>query len=134
MVAVDLLHFDWYQQTLRATYPALQIPGPFPWPETLSSANPSRAVCYIQYSDKTEIDCSPAFDKQGSFFISSRSRRVSPISGEIRRSQTALERTAWSASHLCRQDKPTVMVRRNALTDPYIRTKSEGWLSRGMLR
>ena len=58
VVAVDLLHFDWYQETLRATYPSLSVPGPFPWPETLSGANPSRAVCYVRYSDETEMDCS----------------------------------------------------------------------------
>ena len=60
IVAVDLLHFDWYQENLRATYPSLVVPGPFPWPETLASANPSRAVCYAGYSDRTELNCSQA--------------------------------------------------------------------------
>jgi hypothetical protein len=58
VVAGDLLHFNWYQENLRATYPSLIIPGPFPWPETIAIANPSRAVCYAQYSDRPEIDCS----------------------------------------------------------------------------
>jgi hypothetical protein len=58
VVAVDLMHFDWYQETLRATYPSLVLPGPFPWPETLAAANASRPACYARYSDRTEIDCS----------------------------------------------------------------------------
>lgn len=58
VLAEDLLHFDWYQQTLRATYPSLVVPGPFPWPQSIASANPSRPVCYVQYSDHPEMDCS----------------------------------------------------------------------------
>ena len=58
VLAVDLLHFDWYQETLRSTYPALVVPAPFPWPETILSANPSRPACYAEYSDKSRIDCS----------------------------------------------------------------------------
>ena len=59
VLAVDLLHFDWYQENLRATYPALNIPTPFPFPETILSANPSRPVCYVEYFDAASIDCSP---------------------------------------------------------------------------
>jgi hypothetical protein len=59
VVAEDLLHFDWYQENLRATYPSLVVPGPFPWPETIAAANPSRAVCFVRYSDAPEIECSP---------------------------------------------------------------------------
>jgi hypothetical protein len=58
VLAEDLLHFDWYQENLRATYPSLVVPGPFPWPETIAIANPSRTLCYVQYSDRTEMDCS----------------------------------------------------------------------------
>jgi hypothetical protein len=58
VLAEDLLHFDWYQETLRATYPELVIPGPFPWPETIALANPSRTICYVQYADQTEMECS----------------------------------------------------------------------------
>ena len=58
VVAVDLLHFDWYQENLRSIYPALKIPGPFPWPETIAEANRSRAACHVQYRDHTEMDCS----------------------------------------------------------------------------
>ena len=56
--ATDLLHFDWYQETLQVTYPALVVPGPFPWPETIVRANPTRAICYVQYSGHPEMDCS----------------------------------------------------------------------------
>lgn len=59
VVAEDLLHFDWYQENLRATYPSLQVPGPFPWPEIIAAANPSRAICYVRYSDAPQIECSP---------------------------------------------------------------------------
>jgi hypothetical protein len=57
VLAEDLLHFDWYQENLRDTYPTLVVPGPFPWPETLISANPSRPVCTMQYTSRAEIDC-----------------------------------------------------------------------------
>ncbi len=58
VIATDLLHFDWYQKTLHAAYPALAIPRPFPWPETLAPANPARPVCHVQYTGQAEIDCS----------------------------------------------------------------------------
>lgn len=57
VLAEDLLHFDWYQENLRATYPSLVLPGPFPWPETIAIANPSRPICYARYSDRPELDC-----------------------------------------------------------------------------
>jgi hypothetical protein len=57
VMASDLLHFDWYQENLQSTYPSLVVPGPFPWPETMTLANPSRPTCYVQYSGQTEIDC-----------------------------------------------------------------------------
>jgi hypothetical protein len=60
VLAEDLLHFDWYQETLHGTYPLLVIPGPFPWPETLAAANPSRPVCHVRYSDRVELTCLPA--------------------------------------------------------------------------
>jgi len=57
VVAEELLHFDWYQETLRDTYPSLDIPTPFPWAQTVADANPTRPVCYIQPTEQTEIDC-----------------------------------------------------------------------------
>lgn len=58
VIAEDLLHFDWYQETLQKTYPSLVVSGPFPWPETMAMANPLHAVCYARYSDLTELECS----------------------------------------------------------------------------
>ncbi len=58
VIAVDLLHFDWYQENLQASYPSLVVPTPFPWPETISMANPSRPICGVQYSDTTILNCS----------------------------------------------------------------------------
>ena len=57
ILATDLLHFDWYQENLRATYPSLVVPGPFPWPEAITVANPSRIACYVQHTNRTEISC-----------------------------------------------------------------------------
>jgi hypothetical protein len=59
VVAEDLLHFDWYQENLRSTYPSLMVPAPFPWPETIASVNPSRPMCYAQYDDATSFHCLP---------------------------------------------------------------------------
>lgn len=58
VLATDLLHFDWYQENLHVTYPALVVPGLFPWPETIVQANPLRATCYVRYSTFTELECS----------------------------------------------------------------------------
>ena len=58
VIAEDLLHFDWYQENLQNTYPSLVVPAPFPWPETVASANPSHSICYVRYSEITELECS----------------------------------------------------------------------------
>jgi hypothetical protein len=62
VIATDLLHFDWYQETLRSTYPALVLPGPFPWPETVMDANPLVPACFVEYTGQTIMDCSPPED------------------------------------------------------------------------
>ncbi len=62
ILATDLLQFDWYQQTLHANYPDLNLPGPFPFSETVVVANSERPVCYIQYIQSAEISCFPARD------------------------------------------------------------------------
>jgi hypothetical protein len=59
IIAEDLLHFDWYQEDLRATYPSLVLPGPFPWPTTIAISNPSRPICSVRYSTQTEMNCLP---------------------------------------------------------------------------
>jgi len=58
VIAVDLLHFDWYQKTLYTTYPDLIIPGRFPFAGMVAAANPDRPVCNIHYDIKSEIYCS----------------------------------------------------------------------------
>jgi hypothetical protein len=60
IVATDLLGFQWYLQTLQSTYPDLNSPAPFPFPETLAAANPGRPICYVQYIQAPEINCLPA--------------------------------------------------------------------------
>jgi len=60
IVAMDLLHFDWYQQTLRSHYPDLNLPGPFPFAETVVAVNPGRPVCYVEYLQLPQIQCVPA--------------------------------------------------------------------------
>lgn len=57
IVAADLLHFDWYVETLKAQYPALEISAPLPWPETIIHDNPARPFCYVEYIDRTAMDC-----------------------------------------------------------------------------
>jgi len=58
VIASDLLHFDWYQETLETTYPRLILPGPLSWPETVAAANSARPACFVEYTDQTEIECS----------------------------------------------------------------------------
>jgi len=57
VIASDLLHFDWYQETLETTYPGLKLPSPFPWPQTVAAANPTRPACLVEYTQETEIEC-----------------------------------------------------------------------------
>jgi hypothetical protein len=62
VLAEDLLHFDWYQENLRTTYPSLVVPGPFPWPENIALENSLRTICYVQYADQMEMECSKPID------------------------------------------------------------------------
>jgi hypothetical protein len=57
VVASDLLHHDWYQATLRATYPDLDVPGPFPFPETIRLSNPERPTCYVENAGGAKVEC-----------------------------------------------------------------------------
>ncbi len=59
VVATDLLHFDWYLESLRANYPTLKLPGFFPFAETVKAANPERPACFIEYDISSEINCYP---------------------------------------------------------------------------
>jgi len=60
VLATDLLQYDWYQLTLHSVYPALNVPGPYPFAETVVVANSERPVCYVQYIESAEISCFPA--------------------------------------------------------------------------
>jgi hypothetical protein len=62
IISPDLLQFNWYLQTLRSTYPDLNLPGPYPFTETVVIANPARPVCYVRYIQVPEINCLPAGD------------------------------------------------------------------------
>ncbi len=57
VVSTGLLPFDWYQETLRSTYPGLILPGPFPFAEQMIFLNPARPVCYIEYTQMADIQC-----------------------------------------------------------------------------
>ncbi|MBI3162988.1 MAG: DUF2723 domain-containing protein [Chloroflexi bacterium] len=59
VIATDLLYLDWYQQTLRATYPDLELPGPFPFASSLTAVNPKRPACYVEYTGLKNIRCFP---------------------------------------------------------------------------
>ena len=60
IISTDLLQFNWYMQTLRTTYPGLNLPGSFLFKETVIAANPMRPVCNVQYNQVAEINCLPA--------------------------------------------------------------------------
>ncbi len=60
VVASDLLHFEWYLQTLRDTYPELTLPALLPWPESLIAANTARPYCFVQYAQGMDIRCAQA--------------------------------------------------------------------------
>jgi len=55
LLATDLLHYDWYQESMKKVYPTLALPGPFPWPPTVIAANPTRDYCYIEANN--HISC-----------------------------------------------------------------------------
>jgi hypothetical protein len=60
VIATDLLHFDWYQESLESTYPTLVLPTPFPWPEAVIDANPQVPVCFVEFREENLIDCQQA--------------------------------------------------------------------------
>lgn len=57
VIAADLLHFEWYQETLQSTYPSLSLLESYPWPATIEAANPARPVCSVEYTDVAEVEC-----------------------------------------------------------------------------
>lgn len=59
VIAKDLLAFDWYRQTLKETYPSLDVGGPYPFPETVAAENPGRPACFVEYLERAWIRCDP---------------------------------------------------------------------------
>ena len=60
VIVEGLLQFDWYGQTLRYTYPDLEVPkDPQLFAGNLTQANPSRPVCFVDYQKVAHISCSP---------------------------------------------------------------------------
>ncbi len=57
VVASDLLHFEWYDDSLRATYPALAWPDDLFWPQTIAASNPDHPLCTIAWEQAEKIDC-----------------------------------------------------------------------------
>jgi hypothetical protein len=57
VIASGLLPFDWYQESLGSTYPDLILPGPLPEPETVAADNSARPACFVEYTNRTEIEC-----------------------------------------------------------------------------
>lgn len=57
VIVIDQLQFDWYRETLKSTYPSLSIPGPYPFPDAIIAANPSRPVCIVEYDTQANIRC-----------------------------------------------------------------------------
>ena len=57
VIAIELLQFDWYQETLKATYPSLSVPKPFLYPDMLIAYNPNRPVCIVEYDGQVNIRC-----------------------------------------------------------------------------
>ena len=60
VVADDLLGYDWYQASIRAHYPSLNLPASFPWASAVISSNPERPFCGVHFYPPDHIDCFPA--------------------------------------------------------------------------
>jgi hypothetical protein len=55
VIASNLLPFDWYRETLKATYPSLSVPNLLP--NAIIAANPDRPVCIVEYDGQAQIRC-----------------------------------------------------------------------------
>ena len=60
VIATDLLHFDWYQESLQINYPQLNLPLPSPFDSTVIAANPGRPACQVEFIDEMKLSCQPA--------------------------------------------------------------------------
>ncbi len=61
VLAEDLLPFDWYRQSSRATYPEVVIPeaADSVWAVALWQENSSRPFCYVRSEDGMTMACRP---------------------------------------------------------------------------
>ncbi len=57
VIATDLIHFDWYAESLRETYPSTNFPDDILWKEAIIRANASRPICDISCFTSEEYNC-----------------------------------------------------------------------------
>lgn len=57
VIASDLLHYEWYNNVLRATYPQAAWPEELFWPQTVAAANPQRPVCRAVWDGSAVLTC-----------------------------------------------------------------------------
>ena len=57
IIASELLHWDWYHDSLKHAYPHMNLSTLFPWPSTVIDENPKRPVCFVSYKDDLEMTC-----------------------------------------------------------------------------
>ncbi|MEW5829993.1 MAG: DUF2723 domain-containing protein [Chloroflexota bacterium] len=57
VIATDLIHFDWYAESLRETYPSTNFPEAILWKNSIIQANPSRPICDISYFSSEDYSC-----------------------------------------------------------------------------
>jgi MFS family permease len=58
IVADDLLHYAWYIDSLRNTYPDLVVGAALPFQSTIASDNPNRPACVVRAIAPLLLDCS----------------------------------------------------------------------------
>jgi lipoprotein signal peptidase len=59
IISSDLLQFPWYVESLRVTYPGLDLPGTLLFESSLSVANSERPNCTVSYLHWTQLYCQP---------------------------------------------------------------------------
>lgn len=59
VIAPDLLHFDWYRESLRLIYPQLVVTDAMPTADAVKADNQKRPVCFVEYILDATIDCAP---------------------------------------------------------------------------
>jgi hypothetical protein len=59
IIATDLLQNEWYQDMVRANYPALTLPDFFMFSEVIIAYNSNRTICYVEYTSSAQVRCLP---------------------------------------------------------------------------